>query len=67
MAAGSAAQVIPAPSGCQTLNDSLSRIWPVATAKVALIAADSGLGGSSPAPSGDLDANCSYIASDTLD
>ena len=48
------AQATPLQSDCQSVNESVSRIWPVAAAKAALIAADAGLGGSSTAPSGGL-------------
>ena len=55
-AAGGTAQASALPSDCQSVQESVNRIWPVAAAKAALIAADAGLAGSSKAPSGALTA-----------
>ena len=46
-------QAVPSLSDCESLNASISRVWPVVVAKAALTAADAGLGGSSGGPSGD--------------
>jgi hypothetical protein len=53
VAADCVAQAIQSLSDCESLNASISRIWPVAVAKADLTAADAGLGGSSGGPSGD--------------
>ena len=47
-------QATPLLSDCESLNASVSRIWPVAVAKAALTAASAGLSGVSGGPTGEL-------------